>query len=140
MSGETIIVTDDETSSVASSDAVEDMAEAVEDAVMDSTTIQLVERVTRTEDALQVLAANMEALTQRLEDTVWKAEMAQSSADVANERITEVAEEAADAIEETVEDVVEATDEDSEKGSEITEDEVPTTREHPFFRKWGRGK
>lgn len=101
------------------------------DAVMDVTTIELVERVTRLEDGLALVVTAVEALTEQMAALHITDEVQQEEIEVMAEEVEEVAESAADAIEETVEDVDEAS-------SEITPDELPTVREHPFFRKWGR--
>lgn len=130
-------------------EAVEEVADAIDDAAQDAVNLQLVERVTRLEDALVVQSQAMEQLQEQIsglnlredvQDMVDQAQQEQINdvAEETDEAVEEVAEEAADAVEETVEDIQKASESESEEGSEITPDEVPTVKEHPFFRKWGK--
>lgn len=112
-------------------EAADDIADALGDVVMDSTTIALVERVTRLEDALAIQSAVIEEISNQLQSLQFHEEVQDMAIENTNEAVAEVATEAADAVEEVVEDIDEASE-------EITPDEVPTIREHPFFRKWGR--
>jgi predicted nucleic acid-binding Zn-ribbon protein len=112
-------------------EAADDIADAVEDAVMDGTTIQLVERVTRVEDALVVQASAIEQLQGEIAGLRMSDEAQQNQINNVETEVVEVATEAADAIETVVDEVEEAS-------PEIEPDEVPAQREHIFFRKWGR--
>lgn len=108
------------------------VAEAGDDDVaMDITTIALVERVTRIEDALALVTVAVESLTEQLAAMQVVDEIQQEEIQLVAEEVEEVAEESADAVEEVVEDIDEAS-------PEIKPDELPTVREHFFFRKWGR--
>jgi uncharacterized coiled-coil protein SlyX len=104
-----------------------------DDVAMDITTIALVERVTRLEDALALVTVAVEALTEQLTAMQVVDEIQQEEIQLVAEEVEEVAEESADAVEEVVEDIDEAS-------PEIKPDELPTVREHFFFRKWGRNK
>lgn len=112
-------------------DAAEDMADAIEDAVMDSTTIELVERVTRLEDALALMGATVEKLSSEIEGLKVHEEIQDARDAEAAEAIEEVAAGSADAIQDVAQEIEEAS-------PEITPDEVPASRDHWFFRKRGR--
>ncbi len=135
---DTVVVTGGESESEEVSDAIEEvadaaeeMADAIDDAVMDGTTIQLVERVTRLEDTVTVMGATIQEIAGRLDGLAVTDEVQQQEIQEVAREVEEVATEAADAIQESVAEVEEASE-------EITPDELPTQREHPFFRKWGK--
>ena len=133
-----VISTDnDEVEESPTEEVAEEVSEALSDAVMDAATISLVERVTRVEDSLVVMAATVEAHSEQLgvltmADEIQQAEIeqvAEATADVAQTEEA-IAEGAADAIEEVAEDVEEAS-------PEIEPDEIPSVRTHWFFKRWG---
>jgi hypothetical protein len=101
-----------------------------DDAVMDATTIDLVTRVTRCEDAIATLASVVEAQSEQIAALSVVEEVQQAEIEAVAEEVEEVAEASADAMEEIAEEVVEAS-------PEIEPEEVPSSREHFFFRKWG---
>ena len=118
-------------------EAAEEIADAVDDAVMDATTIGLVERVTRIEDSLIVMAATVEAHSEQLGVLAMADEVQQQEieavaeeAQQAEQTAATTAVGAADAIEEVAEDIEEAS-------PEIEPEEIPTTRTHWFFKRWG---
>lgn len=132
----TVIDTDNDDSET--EEAVEEVAEALDDAVMDATTISLVERVTRVEDALQVQAAAIEGITERISSLTFTDEMhateiqeTREAVNIVAEQQEEIAEGAAEAVQEVVEDIDQASE-------EIKPDELPTVREHWFFKRWGK--
>ena len=112
-------------------EVVETSNDDATDAVELAVEIQLVERITRLEESHNTLVAVVAALTEQLEAMKVTDEIQQTEIDATQEAVVEVATEAADAVQETVEEVEQASE-------EIKPDEVPTVREHPFFRKWGR--
>ena len=105
----------------------DDAVEAVELA----TEIELVERITRLEESHNTLVAVVAGLTEQLQSMQITDDIQQAEIEQTQEAVAEVAEEVADAVEDVVDDIDEASE-------EVTPDEVPTVREHPFFRKWGR--
>jgi hypothetical protein len=105
----------------------DDAVDAVELAVE----IQLVERITRLEESHNTLVAVVAGLTDQIQGMQMTDEIQQAEIEQTQEAVVEVATEAADAVQETVEEVEQASE-------EIKPDEVPTVREHPFFRKWGK--
>lgn len=119
-------------------EAVEEIADAIDDAAQDAVNLQLVERVTRLEDALVVQSQAMEQLQEQISGLALREDVQDMVDQAQQQEIEEVAEGAADAVEEVVEDVQEATEPESEEGHEVEPDEVPTVKEHPFFRRWGR--
>lgn len=137
----TIITTDDNDTDEATEDvaeAVDDIAEAVSDAVMDAATISNVERITRLEDTVTVLTGVVENIGEQLQGMMVMDEIQQQEIDRTQAAVAEVASETADAVTDVVEDIEQATEPESEAGSDVEPDEVPSVRDHPFFRKWGR--
>lgn len=104
-----------------------------DDIVMDATTVTLVERVTRLEDTVISMGAIVENLVEEVASLHVADEVQQEEIVQVAEEVAETAAETADAVEEVVEDIDEAS-------PEITPDELPTVREHFFFRKWGSKK
>lgn len=102
-----------------------------DDSVIEAATLDHVERITRLEDTVTLMAAALEEITERLSALTMIDEAQQVEIETMADEVAEVATEAADAVEEVVEEVDEAS-------PEITADEVPAVREHPFFRKWGK--
>ena len=118
-------------------EAAEELADSIDDAVMDATTIGLVERVTRIEDALTVMAATVETHSEQLGVLAMTDEVQQQEIEAVNEEAQQAeqiaattAVGAADAIENVAEDIEEAS-------PEIEPEEIPTTRTHWFFKRWG---
>lgn len=140
MSVSTVVVTEEaeDTAEEAVEEVAEEISDAVEDAQLHATDLDHESRLTRVEDGLALVATAVEALTEQISGLQFTDQIQQTEIQQVAEQQQEVAEEVADAIEETVEDVAEATEPESEEGSEVTPDEVPTVREHPFFRKWGK--
>src|SRR5262249_32077836 len=106
-----------------------------DDVVMDATTVSLVERVTRLEDAFALTAAVVETHTEQLAaltviDEVQQGEIEAVAEEVAVQEMNEAAEEAPEETE---------PEREPEPEPEPTpRDELPTVREHMWFRKWGR--
>lgn len=102
-----------------------------DDSVIEAATLDHVERITRLEDTVTLLTAAIESLTEQVAALTVVDEMQEMEIRNVAEEVENVAEDTAEVITDVVEEVDEAS-------PEITPDEVPTVREHPFFRKWGK--
>jgi len=128
-----VVSTDDEPEAEeVAEEVVEEAGTDAVDAVEIAVEIQLVERVTRLEDALTIVSAVVEEHSEMIAGLQVTDEIQQMEISAVAEETQEVAEGAGEAIVE----VAEATEKDSPSGSEVTPDEVPATREHWFFKNW----
>lgn len=132
-----VIVEDTDTEDHAA-EVVDDIADAIDDAQSHAVDLDHAERLTRLEDGLALVATAVEGLTEQVSSLKFTDEMQEQEIQQVAEQTHEIAEGAAEAIQETVEEVEEATDKDSEGGSDITPDEIPSSKSHWFFRKWGK--
>lgn len=129
MSDTVVVVADDDAGDTDETVVVADDHSA-QDAVQDAVTINLVDRMARNEEAHNTLVAIVAALSDKVDSLSFHQEMTDDTVQHVAAEVQEVAEQAADAIEDVVSDVDEASE-------EVTQDEVPTVRTHPFFRRWG---
>lgn len=136
-----VIVTDSTESSEATeevvdalddvADALEDAADAATDAVVLEQTVDTAVDVAHLQDAVTMLAAGMDEIRAAVADQGLSIQFLRERVEMAEEQTEELATDTGEVIQDVATEIEQASE-------EVKPDEVPSTRGHWFFRKWGR--